>query len=817
MRDFGWGVRHRSARMAGYMVGAAALTLVWGCPEIKAQTVSARVYSINIPAKPLPKAIADLSAQTGLQVLYTGSQAFRHDSHAVSGRLAPEQALRQMLQGTGLNYHFVRPNAVTLDVPGQASTAAATVSGAIALDTIDVQGANPNSTMTPMPEYAGGQVATGGQVGLLGNRSVMDTPFNQTSYTQKLIQNQQVRRVTDVIMNDPSVTATSTSGGPWEGWNIRGFGQYYTDISVNGLPGIFPSRSVESLERVEILKGPSALLNGFVGGGTIGGNINLVPKRAPDESITRLTNSYRSKSQFGTHLDMGRRFGENKEFGVRSNVAYSNGNSPFDQNNSEEGLATLALDYRNERVRLSTDLGYQSLKQNGVPQFSFNATQLSSIPKPPDGSTNSIPPWTYWREKVLFGSIQGEVDLTDNITAYAAIGANRTRSDYNYVWATLLNARGDWEGEAYRYVRDTTVLAGQAGLRASVDTGPVHHTLSLNVSGKRTVQGDNSNDYTVSFMTNIYNPVYVPDPNLPDPGDPKKTSAARQSSVGIADTMSILDKRVQFTVGVRRQQVQANNFHWLTGAPTNGYDAYAWTPAYALVVKPWENVSLYANYIEGLQQGRIVGVGYANAGQIFPPYQSKQHEVGVKVDWGRITTTVSAFQIAQPNMIQIPGSPLPTQALNGEQRNRGIEVNVFGELTEGVRLLGGTTFFDARLAKTQDGIYDGNKAAGIPDVNFVLGGEWDTPFLHGFTLTGRVNRFAKTFLTEENTLTVPGWTRVDLGARYTFEAPWNRKPVTIRFDVQNVFDSSYWITGGGGYEVAKALPRTYLLSTTFNF
>jgi iron complex outermembrane receptor protein len=159
--------------------------------------------------------------------------------------------------------------------------------------------------------------------------------------------------------------------------------------------------------------------------------------------------------------------------------------------------------------------------------------------------------------------------------------------------------------------------------------------------------------------------------------------------------------------------------------------------------------------------------------------------------------------------------PLPTLALNGETINRGIEVNVFGELTEGVRLLGGAMFIDARLTKTAGGLFDGNKAPAVPAVNLVVGGEWDTPFMRGLTLTGRVNHSAETFFDMENARTVPAWTRLDLGARYTFAAPWNNKPVTIRFDVENVFDKSFWLNRGG--TLSLALPRTFLLSTTFNF
>ncbi len=100
------------------------------------------------------------------------------------------------------------------------------------------------------------------------------------------------------------------------------------------------------------------------------------------------------------------------------------------------------------------------------------------------------------------------------------------------------------------------------------------------------------------------------------------------------------NQRVQFTVGVRRQQVNSENFNLVTGFPTSGYEVCAWTLAYMLVVKLLENVSLYANYIEGLQPGAIVDAVYDNAGQVFPPVRLKQYEAGVKIDWGRLTTTV---------------------------------------------------------------------------------------------------------------------------------------------------------------------------------
>jgi iron complex outermembrane recepter protein len=133
-------------------------------------------------------------------------------------------------------------------------------------------------------------------------------------------------------------------------------------------------------------------------------------------------------------------------------------------------------------------------------------------------------------------------------------------------------------------------------------------------------------------------------------------------------------------------------------------------------------------------------------------------------------------------------------------------------------VLGGVSFIDGRLTKTEGGINDGHKAQGVPDVLLNMGAEWDTPFIPGLTVTGRAIYTSSQFVNAANTLSIPEWTRFDVGTRYTFAAPWNGKPVTVRFAVENVLNKSYWnasYTSDG--VVTVGAPRTYLASTTFNF
>lgn len=102
------------------------------------------------------------------------------------------------------------------------------------------------------------------------------------------------------------------------------------DTSMGGLYGIAPlyRASPEMFERIDVLKGPSAMLNGMPPGSTLGEQLTWF-RNAGDDPLTRFTTTYMSDSQFGGHLDIGRRFGENKEFGVRFNSVYRDGEGPI--------------------------------------------------------------------------------------------------------------------------------------------------------------------------------------------------------------------------------------------------------------------------------------------------------------------------------------------------------------------------------------------------------------------------------------------------------------------------------------------------------
>lgn len=787
--------------------------------EVTQVAPAEQVKSFDIPPQALASALTAFARQSGLQVSADAALVRGATTRGVVGTLTASRALAELLAGTGLVFRFSDARTVTLD----AGTSGA-APGATHLDPVQVQGVFPVPPQAMIdnlpPPYAGGQVATGGQLGLLGNRPVMDTPFNQTNYTAQKAQDQQAKTVRDVLIDDPSVrNVRSASGFGSDNVYIRGFPVHSGNSSYGGLFGILPRDSImaQLAERIEVLNGPSAMLNGMSPVGAIGGTINVVPKRAPDEDLTQVTANYASAAQFGGHADVGRRFGADKQFGVRLNGVYSAGQTDVKWNTDERALALIGLDFRGEHLRLSADLGYQIQNIGGVAPYLGVANGVP-LPWAPNARDNpAAQPWGEIGRKDLFGVARAEIDMTETVTAHIAIGAHDYRVGGLYSSRVVTsNFTGASTAEAPQNISQYgSFLTLDAGVRALADTGPIHHELALSATTYQQALGSVSVLGT-AYATNIYNPVVIARPGIATPAA-NKTSTSTLSSLGIADTLSAADKRVQLTVGARLQQVGADNFNPTTGVRTSSYDQGALSPAVALVFKPWQNVSVYGNWIQGLQQGAVVGPAFTNAGEIFPPYKSTQYEAGVKVDWGKFTTTASVFQISQPSILTNVASN--TQFLGGEQRNQGLELNVFGEPIEGVRLLGGVMFLNAVLAKTQGNVTDGWIAPFSPGVSLNLSGEWDLPFVRGLTLNGRVVYTGSQYIdTTWPRRSLPDWTRFDLGARYAFENPGAKgKLLVARFSVENVLDANYWAGGDSATSLYLGTPRTFRLALTADF
>lgn len=676
------------------------------------------------------------------------------------------------------------------------------------LATVTVSGRREAIDEAP-PPIAGGQVGSGARMGILGNVSVMETPFSVTSYTAETIENAQAQSVGDVAAADPSVRMGSTRSGIAEAITIRGFEVPSADLAFNGQYGLTPywRVPVETVERVEVIKGPSAALFGMSPGGSVGGVLNLVPKRAESEPLTRITGSYSARSRFGVHADIGRRFGPDGAFGVRANLLQRGGDTEIKGQNERTSLFSLGLDYRQRRLRASLDLLWHREHINNVVRQYGLAPTLTAVPRVPENSY-AYPGMGWNDSQTGSGLLKAEYDITDQVTVYASHGQGKTRWEALAANPTIMNAAGDWVAGGGWQRRPSAVKTTEAGLRGEFKTGAVGHKLAFSVNRLEQDQTFGYNRDFAPIAGNMYARPDVATPSSAGIAYPLKPALdARLTSVALADTMSFMDDRLLLTLGVRRQKVDSQSYNTATGAPTQRYEQAATTPFAGVVFKLQPEVSLYASYVEGLSQGASgpTDASVDNPGVVLPPFKSKQKEIGVKFKLGKMLATTSLFELSRPSA----GVVNRHFGLFGEQRHRGLEATVAGEVTRGVRLLGGVAYTNAVLSKAVSPALQGKKGVGVAKWQFNLGAEWDTPMVPGLTLSGRALYTGKMPINAANTLSIPAWHRFDAGLRYATRL--GGQNVKFGLNIENLFDKNYWGSSTSGF-LHVGSPRTVSLS-----
>ena len=694
-------------------------------------------------------------------------------------------------------------------VPQAALAQSSSPAAATALQEVTVKSAA--ETPDTLPAAApGGKVARGARLGVLGNVGVMDTPFNQTAYTAEGIADQQAQTVAAVLKGDPSVRMTTNDGHVVENFNIRGFAVGASSLAINGMYGLAPEQNTptEMFERVEVLKGPGAMMMGINTAGDVGGAINLVPKRAGKEALTRVTTTWSDKSNVGVHADVSRRFGPEQRLGVRVNGVLSGGETWLDHQTKRREIGHLALDYQGSGWKAELDAYSLTNKvRKGSPMQPI-LTGWTTVPKAPDGSTNFFYGEGVYSNTQTQGLIvRGQARINAGWTAFASAGKAQHAYDgfifgTRPVWSPAHAATGNATGTAYNSWGEADSTTAELGLRGQFSTGAVAHKIALAANVMNYEGGSRANGMA-PIRSNIYHPTPITMPPGAAASTFKQHTDDVMTALSVVDTLAFADDKLQLTLGLRAQQVHQK---------LSQYKESAVTPLVGVVAKPWgENISLYGNYVEGLSAGTTVKAPYTNEGETFKPYKSKQMELGVKWVTGSLTQTVSLFQISKPALIEANNR----QVLDGEQRNRGVEWNLFGQLTPSLSLLGGAAYTEADQTKTHKGVNQGRAQFGVPKLTLNLGADWAIPGVQGLSVNGRVNHTGAQWLTGDNSVKLPAWTTVDVGARYATR--FGAQPVVLRATVTNLANRAYFDSLWGAGRVNVGAPRAVRLSATFDF
>ena len=709
-------------------------------------------------------------------------------------------------------------------------------------------------------------------LGVLGKANAFTAPITVVNYDEQALNNTEARTLVDAVAKkDASVWQFGGESNTLTGLYFRGYQLDARQFSVNGLAGMYGTQGTASVQvgSAQLIKGASTAVNGMDPEGAVSGSVNIETKKAADEGNRKIGLGWFSNNRAQGTFDLGQRFGENKEFGVRANGKLRHGDTPRHGYNEDNKEFALNADYRGEKLRVAFDSIYAKRKTNGGRARIQDIQNLQArLFNAPDGKTNLLPAWNWQNTVGQTNMLTFEWDAFDNAQITGGIGYNKARYYGTLISPTVClnatsicteakntNSSGKVTSRNYDYNTGTARLTDQyfrtlsmnLSARGEFETGPVTHNWSTAfdrvIRQRATIRGLSADSSSAKISANgdiaTQLDSFQQDYAINWENSANLDANIKVNSLALSDTLGFVDNKYRLTLGGRFQAVEYTN-----KKEGKSGDAKRFSPMLMTAWVPQPDLVVYGNYMEDLEPADIKTDDDGNT-TMSKPRVSRQFEVGVRKNWGDFVTTLNAFQIKRPgywrgqtttdaktrkttltygNNSDFARYKAQGGAAGDEQgmeRSRGIEFNAYANLlNKTLRPNFGLMYLQSTVKNypnSRDMLVNGVQVAN-PRVIAKVGVEWDTPFAKGLTLNGNVSYFGKSYQDTQKQYAFPSYTLVDVGARYKTKL--GKNTLTIGSSVENLFNKNYWQVQRGQYDRSFAvvgMPRTYWLKAELDF
>lgn len=704
------------------------------------------------------------------------------------------------------------------------------VSAAVAtLFALAAHGQSVAPTLPAVTVEAGKQAPQADVTGF-GEQPLRELPLSATVIDAALLQASGARRLADLTQFDASITDAYNSPGYWDYLTIRGF---TLDNRFNyrreGLPiSAETSIPLDNKERVEILKGTSGIQAGT---SAPGGLVNYVVKRPTEVDLRKATVEVSGRGGVLGAIDLGGRFGVDRVFGYRFNVAHETLRPRIDDLNGKRSLVALAADWRVGRdTVVEAEVEWSRKSQPSQVPFSLLGSVLPPVPSPHLNLNNQ--PWT---QPSVFGALTGTVRIEQALNTdwrwSAQVGQQRLRTDDRLAYAFGCSAEDSYD----RYCSDGSYdlydfrseneqrrqSAAQFKLKGRVATGSIQHDLGIGLLSSRVRNRFQNQTSQWVGMGNVDGTV-ITAPN-PTQNEQSTNRDERSLELSVQDTIRWSPQWTTW-LGLRHTRIDRQSVRTQVNPtddtrPTD-YDASLTTPWAALGYQFAGGPLVYASYGEGVESQLVPNKNsqYLNPGVALPVRKSKQWELGVKGGTAAWNWQLAAFRIERPmTNIESCGTPC-TGAYDGEAVHQGVEATL-GWAQGPWRLDSGVTLLDAkRHGSTEQPELNGTRPTNVPRLVARARAAYAIGAVPGLWLDGALVHEGRRSVLADRSIELPSWTRLDAGLRYATKLQGVATHWTLA--VENLTDRRYYKespTQYGHVYLFTGTPRTVRLAMQADF
>ncbi|SFN31795.1 iron complex outermembrane recepter protein [Nitrosospira briensis] len=627
------------------------------------------------------------------------------------------------------------------------------------------------------------------QVGTFRDMAPIDVPQTSNVITREVLDAQATTSLFGALRNTAGVTRSQLNGSTYDNIAIRGIlVENRSNYRLNGsLPVInLIDIPMENKERVEVLKGASSLYYGFV---PPSGIVNMVTKRASKDPILNVSVMANIYGGANTHIDAGRRFGSEQQFGARINLLAGREDIGIHNFSGHRALMSGAFDWRvNDKLSLKFDVEHyrKEVSEQAAIQAPAAVNGVITLPPVPNARRNLAGEWQKYDAEATNLLLRADYAISDNWGLLFELGKAQTRRDRNFsqfqnydlstgegTLRTFFNRGQRWDNENIR-AEVFGRLPGQF----------ITHEVSLGFTGNERSQ-DPRTSSTFDTTQNLFNPVDIARRSPTVPFGPNR-SKITDWGLYVSDRI-LIGGRLQAMLGVR------SSFYESVGATTH-YKAENINPSLSLMYKPVDNVSIYASYIEGVEESGQAPANRANNGEILAPAVSKQKEVGVKAIVAQgILLQVAYFDIKRASTTVDASNRF---VLNGMAQYSGFELAASGEITKNLSLIASALFMEAKQLNRGNAETFGKIPDNTPERTASVFAEYRLPFIPGLALGSGVYYVGRRPVNTANQAFVDDYVILSLSARYATRIAGKR--TMFQAVVDNATNSNYWSTAGNG-------------------
>ncbi|MDB6060281.1 MAG: TonB-dependent receptor protein [Verrucomicrobiaceae bacterium] len=589
---------------------------------------------------------------------------------------------------------------------------------------------------------------------------------------------------------------------------IRGFHTQQGIVDGVRLSSALYGISMEEMERVEIING----LSGFLyGAGNVGGTTNFVLKRPTEKRVTNVTLGNYGGDQYFAHVDLGGPIDSDGKFGYRFNAAYQDGDTEKDNQHLKKSLISGAFDWHvTDDFLLQLEAGHRDYQLDGADsRFYFTGIKR---PSSYDNDKTHTPTWSYNDVKTDRYGVNGQWTINEHLTARAAYLYKQDDRESIYTYPLLQSNNTFNVGVSNVAPNQMTAQGAYGYLDTNFHTFGIQHTLTVGISGDKyeVRQHGDSSSYVVFSGYDLRGIASLQQPVTPPIGTkPLYTaSKAENRNIVVGDDISF-GEHWSALIGFNRSTLENKSIN-ASGVTTADYDKSDITPTLSIIYKPVENLSVYASYMEAMEQGTIVGSTYKNRDEVLDPMISKQYEIGAKGSLGNVALTSALFCIEKANQYSDDGTPTGTYVQDGLQVHEGIELTATGKLSDNLTIVAGGVWMDLTIKKSNNPALEGKMPSGVADKMAKLYAEYSVPGVNGLTLSGGAFYTGSYYGDGLNTDDIKDFVVGDIGARYATKI--YNTPATVRLNVTNIANVDYWATN-----YSLGIPRTVALSIGMSF